>query len=81
MNGTKKFWLATALCVSGVALLFVGLFVGEKGIISSSVIASAGEVFVLAGAILGIDVVYDRKFSETIRQLESDKTKRKESDK
>ena len=79
MNGNKKFWLATALCVSGVALLFVGLFVGEKGVIASSVIASAGEVFVLAGAILGIDVVYDRKFADTIRQLKDDETKRKES--
>lgn len=71
-----KFWLATGLCVAGVALLFTGLFVGTAGIISGSVIGGSGELFVTAGAILGIDAVYSKKLSDIISEvLKGEETK------
>lgn len=62
-----KFWLAVGLCVAGVALLFVGMLVNPIGIISGSVIGGAGELFLTAGAILGIDTVYSHKLSEIVK--------------
>ena len=69
INDRHKFWLATGLCVAGVALLFTGLFVGTAGIISGSVIGGSGELFVTAGAILGIDAVYSKKLSDIINEI------------
>ena len=69
ISDTRKFWLAAGLCVAGVALLFTGLFVGTAGIISASVIGGAGELFITAGAVLGIDAVYSHKLTEIIKSL------------
>ena len=64
-----KFWLAVFLCVAGVGLLFVGMLVNPVGVISASVIGGAGELFLTAGAILGIDAIYSpRRMSKPKRQ-------------
>lgn len=68
-NDNKKFWLATVLAVAGVALLFVGMLVDPTGFISTSVIGGAGEIFITAGAILGIDVVYSNKLSQIVKDI------------
>lgn len=67
---TKKFWLASFLCVSGVALLFVSLI--NTGVIAGGVLGGCGELFVTAGAILGIDVVYSNKLRDIIRDMKEE---------
>lgn len=64
-----KFWLAVFLCVAGVALLFVGMLVNPVGIISASVIGGAGELFLTAGAILGIDAIYSKKLTDIVKEF------------
>lgn len=69
----RKFWLSATMCVLGVALLFTGMIVDPVGVITSSVIAGAGEIFITAGAILGIDVVYSHKLTQIIKEITEDK--------
>lgn len=76
----RKFWLAAFLCVAGVALLFTGLFVGTAGFISGSVIGGAGELFLTAGAILGIDTIYAHKLTEIINDIKSDEPEKSSSE-
>lgn len=64
-----KFWLAVFLCVAGVALLFVGMLVSPVGVISASVIGGAGELFLTAGAILGIDAIYSKKLTDIVKEF------------
>ena len=64
-----KFWLAVFLCVAGVALLFVGMLVNPVGVISASVIGGAGELFLTAGAILGIDAIYSKKLTDIVKEF------------
>lgn len=73
----RHFILACFLCVSGIALLFTGLFVSGTGIISGSVLGGAGEIFLLAGAILGIDTVYSNKLVDIIRTINKTTPKEK----
>ena len=64
-----KFWLAVFLCVAGVGLLFVGMLVNPVGVISASVIGGAGELFLTAGAILGIDAIYSKKLTDIVKEF------------
>lgn len=64
-----KFWLAVGLCVAGVALLFVGMLVNPIGVISPTVIGGAGELFLTAGAILGIDAIYSKKLTDIVKEF------------
>ena len=77
----RKFWLSATMCVLGVALLFTGMIVDPVGVITSSVIAGAGEIFITAGAILGIDVVYSHKLTQIIKDVTANKEdKQKDND-
>lgn len=77
----RKFWLSATMCVLGVALLFTGMIVDPVGVITSSVIAGAGEIFITAGAILGIDVVYSHKLTQIIMDVTANKEdKQKDND-
>lgn len=73
-----KFWLAVGLCVAGVALLFVGMLVNPVGVINPSVIGGAGELFLTAGAILGIDAIYSKKLTDIVKEFtkEDEQTKK-----
>ena len=52
----KRFWLGAFLAIAGTAMLFIAMiFLEPKGEISGSVIGGAGEVFTLAGCLLGLD--------------------------
>lgn len=71
VNDTKKFWLAVFLCVSGVALMFTGLFMPPIGSIASSVLAGSGELLLTGGAILGVDAAYSTKLHDIIKQIKN----------
>lgn len=73
VNDTKKFWLACFLCVAGVVLMFVALFLPPVGILSTSVLTGSGELLLTGGAILGVDVAYSIK----LKQLLSDYIEKK----
>jgi len=68
VTDAKKFWLATFLCVAGVILMFVALFLPPVGLVSTSVLTGSGELLLTGGAILGVDVAYSIK----LKQLLSD---------
>lgn len=65
---TRRFWLGTALAVAGVAMLFVALFIPPQGEISGSALGAVGEVFLLSGAILGLDSYVTFKMKNLIQQ-------------
>lgn len=80
INDTKKFWLAVFLCVSGVALMFTGLFMPPIGSIASSVLAGSGELLLTGGAILGVDAAYNTKLHDIIKQLKDGGETKDEND-
>lgn len=49
-----KLMCATILCLSGIVLLFVGLYAPPEGVIDSSVLVAFGEVMTFSGALFGI---------------------------
>ena len=65
---TRRFWLGTILAVAGVAMLFVALFIPPQGEISGSALGAAGQVFLLSGAILGLDSYTSFKMKSLIQQ-------------
>lgn len=65
---TKKFALGTLLVISGVTMLFVAMYIQPQGEIHSSVLGAAGEVFLLAGSLLGLDSYFDFKIKKYINK-------------
>lgn len=55
-------WIATFLCVAGVALLFMGLWIPPAGEIHPSVLVAFGEVSTFAGALFGVDYSYRYRY-------------------
>lgn len=79
VNDTKKFWLACFLCVAGVVLLFVALFIPPAGVLSTSVLTGSGELLLTGGAILGVDVAYSIKLKELLSDyINQDKKEEKQ---
>lgn len=68
INDKRKFWLACFLCVSGVVMMFVALFLPPVGVLSTSVLTGSGELLLTGGAILGVDVAYSIKLKELLAQ-------------
>lgn len=64
----KKFWLGAILAILGVAMLFVAMFIDPKGEISGSVLGAVGELFVLAGSLLGLDSYFDFKLKRYLKK-------------
>lgn len=58
---TYQFILGIILSLSGIVLLFIGLFMPPVGIIHSSVLVAFGEVATFAGTLIGIDYTYKLK--------------------
>jgi len=50
--------IAFTLCISGVVLLFLGLYLPPVGEIDSSVLVAYGETLTFAGSLIGIDYHY-----------------------
>lgn len=57
----RKFWLGTVMALAGVAMLFTALFIPPQGEISGSALGAAGEIFLVAGSLLGLDSYFDFK--------------------
>lgn len=55
---TLQLIIAATLAVSGLILLFVGLFIPPMGEIHSSVLIAYGEVSTFSGSLLGVDYHY-----------------------
>ncbi len=68
ISDKRKFWLACFLCVSGVVMMFVALFLPPVGVLSTSVLTGSGELLLTGGAILGVDVAYSIKLKELVTQ-------------
>ena len=58
------FILSVFLSVFGCVLLAAGFIVAPMGVIDSSVMISAGEIFTFAGSILGINATYRSRLEE-----------------
>lgn len=65
---TRRFWLGAVLAVAGVVMLFVALFIPPQGEISGSALGAVGEVFLLSGAILGLDSYISFKMKNFIQE-------------
>ncbi len=70
---TRRFWLGAALALSGVAMLFVAMFIEPRGEVSGSVLGAAGEVFVLAGCLLGADSYVNYKLKKFLNESNDNK--------
>ena len=57
-NSLIQLAIATALCLAGIVLLFVGFAYPPKGEIHTSVLIAYGETLTFAGSLLGIDYHY-----------------------
>lgn len=64
--------LGVFLAISGVALLWTGLFIEPLGEIHPSVLTALGEVFTFSGALIGIDYTYKWKVIRHLRNKEED---------
>lgn len=63
---SRRFWLGTVLIVCGVVMLFVAMYIEPKGKIDGTVLGAAGEMFVLAGSMLGLDSYVNYKIKKFI---------------
>ena len=60
--------LGVLLVLSGLTLIFVGLFIQPKGEIHNSVLIAYGEISTFAGALIGVD--YHYRYRDYERRLE-----------
>lgn len=67
-----KLWLAVGLCIFGCTLLIAGFIVAPAGIIHQSVLIAFGEIMTFAGAILGINYMYQSKVKYLEMKLEKE---------
>ena len=65
---SKKFWLGAILALLGVAMLFVGMFIDPQGEVSGSVLGAVGEIFLLAGSLLGLDSYFNFKIKKYLKR-------------
>lgn len=69
MNSKHRIYLSYVIIAFGIILIFCGFFVSPTGIIDNSVLYGSGELFTLAGSILGIHSNYDLKMKELEHKL------------
>lgn len=69
---TIQLALGVFLALSGVALLWTGLFIDPLGEIHPSVLTALGEVFTFSGALIGIDYTYKFKTFTRINDRDDD---------
>lgn len=84
---TVQMWLGVILAVSGIVMLFVGLYCPPLGSIEPSVLAAFGEVATFSAGLIGIDFHYKSKnyqarleYQDKINQLEYEQDKRNTDD-
>lgn len=64
---TIQLVIAILLVVSGIALLFSGLWIAPAGEIHGSVLVAFGETSTFAGALFGVDYSYKIKTKQNER--------------
>lgn len=69
----RRFWLGAVLAILGVIIMIIGMFIPPEGHISTSVLSGTGEIFLLAGAILGLDQYVNLKVTRILRGEEKKK--------
>lgn len=69
----RRFWLGALLILAGVVMLFVAMYIDPKGKIDGTVLGAAGEMFVLAGSMLGLDSYVNYKIKKFIGNNEENK--------
>jgi membrane-bound ClpP family serine protease len=69
----RRFWLGAVLATMGVVIMIIGMFIPPEGHISTSVLSGTGEIFLLAGAILGLDQYVNLKVTRILRGEEEKK--------
>ncbi len=69
---SRKFWLGAILALLGVAMLFVGMFIDPQGEVSGSVLGAVGEIFLLAGSLLGLDSYFNFKIKKYLKKDDGD---------
>lgn len=69
---SRKFWLGAILALLGVAMLFVGMFIDPRGEVSGSVLGAVGEIFLLAGSLLGLDSYFNFKIKKYLKKDDGD---------
>lgn len=72
MNDKHRFWLAVALLIAGVVLVFFGFFTPPVGQVHGSVLGFFGEVSCMAGALLGIDIAIDNRINKRLNNDKKD---------
>ena len=63
----RRFWLGAVLAILGVIIMIIGMFIPPEGHISTSVLSGTGEIFLLAGDILGLDQYVNLKVTRILR--------------
>lgn len=58
---TVQLLTAILLTLSGIVLLFCGLWIDPQGLIDNSVLVAFGEISTFAGALFGVDYTYKFK--------------------
>ena len=61
MKATIQVILAVVLCVAGMVLIFLALYIDPPGEIHSSVLVAYGETLTFVGSLLGLDYHYRYK--------------------
>ncbi len=69
---SRRFWLGSVLALLGVAMLFIAMFIDPKGEVSGSVLGAVGEVFLLAGSLLGLDSYFNYKVKKILGKNDGD---------
>lgn len=64
-----RFWLGAILSILGVALMFVSLFLPPKGVIDSTALAACGEIFTLAGVLMGLGPYVDYRIKKVTAMI------------
>lgn len=78
MQEWVKLLLAVLMAIAGVTLLVVAMIMPPAGVIDSSIIVAAGEVFIFSGAILGIKLTYDYKLAKIVNALNNKPEEKKQ---
>ena len=64
MRGRIEIIISALAVLSGVALLFVGLYMEPPGEIDASLLVAYGETLTFAGAVIGVDYHYQAMLSK-----------------
>lgn len=72
MNRHIQLILAVLCVLSGLILLFMGLWIKPRGIIDTSVLIAFGEVATFAGSLTGIDYSYKYKIAKIKKDEEKE---------